>query len=92
MKKHLCTFLFLLLTLSNFANKEAEFWTWIKNNKTNIESILQSHKFVSQLNTKIQSYNELLTFEIGRNKDDKFNFIISYGGIRKGIPFVKKLV
>lgn len=79
------------LTISK-VSKEAEFWTWVKNNKTNIESILQSHKFVSQLNAKIQSYNELLTFEIGRNKDDKFNFIISCGGIRKGIPFVKKLV
>ena len=39
------------LTISK-VSKEAEFWTWVKNNKTNIESILQSHKFVSQLRVK----------------------------------------
>tara|TARA_B100000674_G_C37579207_1_gene795507 strand:+ start:97 stop:717 length:621 start_codon:yes stop_codon:yes gene_type:complete len=92
MKKHLFTIILSLLSLVSFATKEQEFWTWVKSNKTNIESILESHQFVSQLNAKIQAYNELLTFEIGKTKNNKINFIISCGGIRDGIPVVKKLV
>jgi hypothetical protein len=80
-----------LLNLFGSSNKEEKFWHWFLKNKDKILNIPNDHSFINVVGTKIKDYNQILTFEIGGEKDEPIEFVISCDGIRKGIPFVEKL-
>ena len=53
---------------------------------------MESTDLVDSLNAKIDNYDETLTFELNYDSLKQFEFIISCGGVRKGIPSFEKLV
>mgnify|MGYP006148799687 FL=1 len=53
---------------------------------------MESTDLVDSLNAKIDNYDETLTFELNYDSLRQFEFIISCGGVRKGIPSFEKLV
>ena len=75
--------------------RKEQFWRWFKRNKKQIEKFIETksnkdYSIYNKLTSKIKKVNELLIPEITMT-NDKYELVISCGGISEGIQGVQNL-
>ena len=74
-------------------SKEKRFWSWFKSNSKRLFSFEQNQEAIfRELTAILAEVDHELTFEFGPIQDNRREFVISAGGIKKVFPVVEHLV
>ncbi len=76
---------------SRIQGKEKIFWKWFVENTQRILQICDNQEIIGEIASRLGKIYSHFTFEIGETSGGKYEFVISCGGIRDGIPYVEKL-
>ncbi|MEW5822104.1 MAG: hypothetical protein AB1782_18060 [Cyanobacteriota bacterium] len=79
--------------ISKFSgNKEEKFWNWIIENKERLENLKSEPlQLMQEISPALKKYNKSITLEVGCNKNNKIDLIISADGVKDFFPIVEKL-
>ena len=67
------------------------FWNWFSANEGQIKGIMDDNSIADEFAEELMKMDPELRFEIGRLEGGVYDFVISCGGIKAGIPAVEQL-